>query len=127
MGKSDRPAAAALPEDFGLTDVEPLTMVRRFVDQLRTLRDDIVLKDAADQVVSRGMGIMTAYLAGELPREAAAVLEKDLLGDPIFRALFAPVLAAWRTPNVEREVAPEEVDAAFARFKARTAARRDGH
>ena len=123
MGKSNHGAAAASPEDLGLssglTEAEVLATARRLMDQLRSLKESASTAKAITKVRIEGMEVVTRYLAGELPPKLSKVVEDLLREEPALRAVFAQVLVAWQTPHVEREVSPAEVDAAFARFKSR--------
>ena len=75
--------------------------------------DEMVLKEVAE----RTMPIMTAFLAGELPPEMAAVVTNFLRTEPLMREAYAGLLAAWQAPNAERLVSDAEVNAAWERFK----------
>jgi hypothetical protein len=77
------------------------------------------LYDAAglrDMIADRCMGPLTMYLADELEPAERAEFEK-LLANPLVHDVLAPVIAAWRAPDVQAEVTVEEVDEAFRRFK----------
>lgn len=76
-----------------------------------------------ERIAQRSMSLMTAYLAGEVPPEAAAQVEELLRTEPILRETYAGLVAAWQAPNAEREVTTEEIDAGYARFKAQVAAK----
>ena len=122
--RSSRDAAADLDATTA-GDVPTLDAVKRFFADFERLKahvDGIALRE---EVAQRSMSVMTAYLAGELPAEDAAQLEAFLRTEPLLRETYAGLVAAWQAPNAERMVTAEEVDAGYARFKARVAAKNE--
>jgi len=119
---SSRDAAADL-EAATAGEVTTLDAVKRFFADFERLKahvDGIALRE---RIAQRSMSIMTAYLAGEMPAEAAAQVEELLRTESLLRETYAGLVAAWQAPNAEREVTTEEIDASYARFKAKLAAK----
>jgi hypothetical protein len=120
---SSRDAAAADLDAATVGDATALDGVKRLFADFERLKahvDSIALRE---RIAQRSMSIMTAYLAGEMPPEAAAQVEELLRTEPLLRETYAGLVAAWQAPNAEREVTSEEVDAGYARFKAKVAAK----
>jgi len=118
-----RDAAAAELDAATVGDATTLDGVKRFFADFERLKahvDGIALRE---RIAERSMSLMTAYLAGEMPPEAAAQVEELLRTEPILRETYAGLVAAWQAPNAEREVTTEEVDAAYARFRSKVAAK----
>src|SRR4051794_31897498 len=116
---SSSPAAADFETAAG--DVTTPDAVRRFVADFERLKLHVDGTVFRERIAERSMSIMTAYLAGEMPAEAAAQVEALLRTEPLLRETYAGLVAAWQAPNAERSVTTEEVDAGYARFKAQIA------
>ena len=117
----NRDANAPVPA----TDAEVLTAagLTRLKELVADTRWTLDVAMGLEQIAERTMGIVTAYLAGELPPAAAAEVTNLLRTEPLLRIAHAKLFAAWQAPNAEREVSAEEVDAAYDRFKAMRAAK----
>src|SRR5436305_14482467 len=104
---SSREAAADL-EAATAGDVTTPDAVKRFYadfERLKSHLDGIALRE---RIAERSMSMMTAYLAGEMPAEAAAQVEALLRTEPLLREAYAGLVAAWQAPNGERAVTPGE-------------------
>ena len=121
---SSRDGAADL-EAAPTGDATTLDGVKRFFADFERLKAHVDGLALRERIAERSMSIMTAYLAGEMPPEAAAAVEELLRTEPLLRDTYAGLVAAWQAPNAERTVTPEEVDAGYARFKAKLAAKRE--
>jgi hypothetical protein len=104
-------------------DVPTLDAVKRFFADFKRLKAHVDGVGLREDVAQFSMSVMTAYLAGELPAEEAASLEEFIRAQPLLRETYAGLVAAWQAPNAERTVTAEEVDAGYARFRARVAAK----
>ena len=116
-------AADSEAAPFG--DGTALDSVKRFVADFNRLKAHVDGIELRESIAKFSMSVMTAYLAGELPAEDAAEFEELLRTQPVLRETYAGLVAAWQAPNAERAVTTEEVDAAYARFKAKLAAKRE--
>lgn len=110
--------------ELGATGSVPtLNAIKRFFADFERLKRHVDNIGLRERVAERSMSIMTAYLAGELPAEDATRVEELLRTEPLLRETYAGLVAAWQAPNAERAVRAEEVDAGYARFKAKVAAK----
>jgi hypothetical protein len=117
--------AAAVPlTDAELSSSDSLARLRELVAGWRHALDAAM---SLEQIAERSMGIVTAYLAGELPPAVATEVEDILRTEPLLRAAHAKLFAAWQAPNAERAVSDDAVDAAYGRFKAMRAAKFGGN
>jgi hypothetical protein len=124
MRNPDSPDAAANLEATA-GEVITLDAVKRFLDDYERLKLHVGSTVLREQIAERSMSIMTAYLAGEMRPEAAAQVEELLRAEPVLRQTYAGLVAAWQAPNAERAVTAEDVDASYARFKAKLAAKNE--
>ena len=97
---------------------EWLRELDRGMANFRDVIAEIATSTRVSDIAEELMPIMTHYLAGELPPDAAAEVTHALRVEPLMRKAFSSVVAAWQAPSAEREVTEAEVDAAYERFKA---------
>src|SRR4051812_16640942 len=114
---NSRDAAAAADLEAAVGEVTTPDALKRFVADFERLKLHVNRTVLRERIAERSMSIMTAYLAGEMPPEAAAQVEELLRTEPLLRETYAGLVAAWQAPNAERTVTAGEVDAAYGRFK----------
>jgi hypothetical protein len=112
-------------EAAAIGETTTLDSLKRFFADFNRLKAHVDGTELRESVAKHSMSVMTAYLAGELRAEDAAGIEELLRTQPLLRETYAGLVAAWQAPNAERAVTIEEVDAAYARFKAKLAAKRE--
>jgi hypothetical protein len=115
--------AAADPDAPVDADVGSRGAVKRFFADFRALKLHVDDAASRERFAKQSMSTMTRFLAGELPPEIAAEVEAFLRDEPLVREIYAGLFAAWQAPNAERSVTADEVDAGYARFRAKVAAK----
>jgi len=75
--------------------------------------------DLARALENPDLGLITDYLANELPSEQVEEVRQRLQEDPAFRDYCAPIIAAWRACRPIPAMSEDELRASWDRFRQR--------